>query len=237
MASASALGLPSSSASTKPGSTRAARCSPLRARTRTRIAGASGLRIDRQRPRSRRNRRASAASTSSKTVRAPDQRDAPPAAKQPRRGAQPLRQRVVAKRHAPGGGRIGRRILRRIERRIHQHVIGRIRRPARRRRKPRPAPSRRGRRHAHAPREPLRSALSLRQRRQRRIELDQRDGKTVDAARQRQAGRADAGAKIDRLFARLRAVAAAAAGSRHGRRDGRAAAGAAQAGRRARRPR
>ena len=77
---------------------------------------------------------------------------------------------------------------------------------------------------AHPVGEPLRSRVLGRQRRQRRVDLDQRHRDVGNARREREAGRADAGAEIDDA-ARLRAPASPPpAGSHRGRRDDRAAA-------------
>ena len=53
-------------------------------------------------------------------------------------------------------------------------------------------------------RETVARRVLARERRQRRIDLDQRDGEAVDAPRQRQSGGADAGAEIDRVIAGAR---------------------------------
>src|SRR5271166_2808691 len=98
---------------------------------------------------------------------------------------------------------IGRRIMRRVERRVHQNMIGGVGSKA-------GISELRDRRrdiktnHAHALGERIARGVFARQCGEVWIEFHQRDGKPFDAESQRQSGRADAGAELDRMLARPR---------------------------------
>ena len=237
-ASAAAVGRPDASVSTSGGSSASGARLALTARHEDadrRLVRPRMHRQHRDRAEGRRQRREHVG----QPVRAPDQRQRAARTQQPRRGLDPGGEQRRAAPHAPARRAASGDVRCRAGSLNGGFISTRVTLSAAR---PAAAKARAGAATSSATARtrvarPLSRAFSRGQRRELRIDLDQRHRRARDARGQRQAGGADAGAEIDDRVAGARRDRPPPAGWRRGRRDGRAAAAAAAAGRRAPRPR
>jgi hypothetical protein len=93
--------------------------------------------------------------------------------------------------------------MRRVERRVHQDMIGGVFRKSGSRELRGPCAHVKANR-PHARRQFVARGVFVRERRQARLDFNERNRKSFDTASEHQPGRSDAGAKLDRLLTRPR---------------------------------